>query len=95
MSATATVRNADLWRVVFTDAEGAPVDPDGPVTWTVRTLRDVKEVVQEVGSAAHTGPGTFELLHTPQIVASYRVKAYATVGGIAQATPEIARGVEP
>lgn len=90
---SSTVGNADRWTARFTDAEGTPADPDGPVTWTVRTLREVEEIEQALGSEGHTDVGVFELVHTPARATTYRVKASAVVDGVAQATAEMERGV--
>lgn len=90
---SSTVGNADRWTARFTDAEGTPTDPDGPVTWTVRTLREVVEFTQELGSEGHTGVGVFELVHVPARATIYSVKASAVIDGVAQATAEMERGV--
>lgn len=84
------VDNADLWRVTFIDAEGAPTVPDGDVTWTVKRPGRPVEVIRQERAGA-----TYELVIVPDRPAPYSVKVSATVLGVPQATEEVRRRVVP
>lgn len=69
---------------VFKDGNDEPVDPDGPVTWTVygsdRSVRNTQE--QSVDS--HEATGTYRFIFVPQIIETIYIEATAKVGGVDQ-----------
>ena len=88
-----TVGNADLWRIVFTDGDGQPVTPDGPVVWTAYSEYGAVLETAEQSPDAAVAPGVYEWRYTPQAHGAYSVKASTTVGGVPQATEATMRAV--
>lgn len=88
-----TVGNADLWRIVFTDGDGQPATPDGPITWTAYSEYGAELETHEQQPGDAVEPGVYEWRYTPREHGAYAVKASAVVGGIPQATPATMRAV--
>jgi hypothetical protein len=89
-----TVGNADLWTVVFVDANDTPTDPDANVIWQVIGVYPctvLEEEVQAVGDKVATG--TFEFEYTPTSAKPYTVKVRSSVGGVPQSSPATRREV--
>lgn len=83
-TSTSIKDNAVSAVAVFVDSAGAPLNPDGAVTWTVYDQSQAVLVTATQALAAATAAGTFKYAYVPLAVETLYFEAKAVVEGVQQ-----------